>query len=308
MRHIKLVFLLAGSLSAATSGTDSGYVFLGPHTMEGSVPLKDGTVVEAIHQEGVVVSEDPESPWHHATFFAQGSRVKSAEGKVLGDVLLCETTDPDGDTAWMVVNWWYGEGPGVFHFITGTGKWEHIAGEGKMLGMLRDRADDYSMPKWEMSWKIDPGNSNAPDVFSDEKKYPAYDTGYSFHGPHTVEEAKTLANGTVLSHNHQAGVIISEHADSPRHWATGLDHGTTIKTTDGQAVGDAVLIRNIDADGNISWLAHWWWYGKGAGSYRFMGGTGKWKGIDGAGRTLGMLRERNDDHFMLNWEFRWRIQ
>ena len=81
MRHIGLIFVLAGSLAAASSGTDKGYVFLGPHTVEGSVPLKDGTVVEAIHQGGVVVSENAESPWNHATFFAQGSRVKSRYAK-----------------------------------------------------------------------------------------------------------------------------------------------------------------------------------------------------------------------------------
>ena len=88
MRRIGFVFLMASAVLGATSGTDSGYVFLGPHIVEGSVPLKDGTVVEAIHQQGVVVSQSPGSPWHHATFFAQGSRVKLADGKVVGDVLL----------------------------------------------------------------------------------------------------------------------------------------------------------------------------------------------------------------------------
>ena len=313
MSYIKRISLLftavivafTGALMAAPEGTDSGYVVIGPPTIEGVVALKNGQTVEAIHQSGVVVSENRESPWYHATFFIQGSRVKDAGGGILGDVLLCETTDPDGDSTWMVVNWWYDEGPGEYFFITGTGKWTGITGDGTMSASGEKRADEYTTPNWKMSWKVDPSIDARLDVFGDPDKYPYHDKGYSFHGPHTVEEVKKLSNGLVLSHNHQAGVIISENEDSPRHWATGLDHGTTIKNADGSALADAVLIRNIDADGNICWFAHWWWYAKGDGSYRFVDGTGKWKGIQGSGRTLGMLREREDDHFMLNWEFRW---
>ena len=47
------------------------------------------------------------------------------------------------------------------------------------------------------------------------------------------------------------------------------------------------------------------WYGKGPGSYVFIGGTGKWQGIVGYGKTLGMLRGRTDDHFMLKSQMHW---
>ena len=47
--------------------------------------------------------------------------------------------------------------------------------------------------------------------------------------------------------------------------------------------------------------------GQAAGTYEFIGGSGKWKGITGVGVTRGMLRGRTDDHFMLKSEMHWNI-
>jgi len=69
-----------------------------------------------------------------------------------------------------------------------------------------------------------------------------------------------------------------------------------------------LLLEDTDPDGDVAWLAHVWWYGKGPGTYRFLGGTGKWEGITGVGITRGMLRPRSDDHFMLKSELRWKIE
>ena len=69
-----------------------------------------------------------------------------------------------------------------------------------------------------------------------------------------------------------------------------------------------MLLEDTDPDGDIVWLYHEWWYGKGPGSYEFIEGTGKWKGITGRGVTLGMLRPRTDDHFMLRSEMHWNIE
>ena len=68
-----------------------------------------------------------------------------------------------------------------------------------------------------------------------------------------------------------------------------------------------MLLEDTDPDGDIVWLYHIWWYGTGPGQYRFIGGTGKWEGIIGEGRTLGMLRPRTDDHWMLRSEMHWKI-
>ena len=79
---VTILFAVGGALIAAPVGSDSGYAIIGPPTIEGVVALKNGQTVEAIHQSGTVVTENPESPWYHATFFIQGSRVKGPDGKI----------------------------------------------------------------------------------------------------------------------------------------------------------------------------------------------------------------------------------
>ena len=68
------------------------------------------------------------------------------------------------------------------------------------------------------------------------------------------------------------------------------------------------MLEDTDADGDIVWLYHEWWYGKGPGRYEFLGGTGKWADISGVGKTLGMVCSRADDHYMPTWEMRWKIE
>ncbi len=68
-----------------------------------------------------------------------------------------------------------------------------------------------------------------------------------------------------------------------------------------------MLLEDTDPDGDIAWLYHEWWYGEGPGTYRFIGGTGKWAGISGVGSTLGILKDRTDDHYMLRSEIFWNI-
>ena len=54
------------------------------------------------HISGVIVSENPDSPWHHATFLSFGTVVQDAEGALIQEVALCETTDADGDSTWSI--------------------------------------------------------------------------------------------------------------------------------------------------------------------------------------------------------------
>lgn len=75
----------------------------------------------------------------------------------------------------------------------------------------------------------------------------------------------------------------------------------------GDRIADVMLLEDTDPDGDVVWLHHLWWYDAGPGRYRFIGGTGKWDGITGEGRTLGVLRHRKDDHWMLRSEMHWNI-
>ena len=117
-----------------------------------------------------------------------------------------------------------------------------------------------------------------------------------------------MNNKVTLVYSNQSGVLLSEdpEAMSPRNFATCFDRGTTYQL-EGETLGDIMLLEDTDPAGDIVWLYHEWWYGKGPGSYEFIEGTGKWKGITGRGVTLGMLRPRTDDHFMLRSEMHWNI-
>ena len=163
------------------------------------------------------------------------------------------------------------------------------------------------MSQYEIQWKIDPGNRSILDALDRKEQYKYHDRGLSFHGPHIEDFSRKLANGTSLKISSQSGVLLSENPQtkSPRNFATCYDRGTTVNTSTGN--GDIMLLEDTDPDGDVVWLCHIWWYGKGPGTYEFLGGTGKWEGISGVGVTRGMLRGRTDDHFMLKSEMHWNI-
>lgn len=290
------------------AGTDAGYLFLGPRVEKRSKKLKEDNAIVAYHQSGVVVGDSEKSPWHHATFFAQGTAVNDAEGNLIQGVDLCETIDPDGDISWGVL-WRPAGDPDVFRFILGMGKWKGIRGEGKLLGPVQDRADDHRMPGFEINWDVDGEDSKLSDHIDPDGDYPESDRCISFHGPHVVDSQKHLSSGYILEVNSQSGVLYSENPEavSPRNYATCFDRGSTIKDAQGGTLGDVMLLEDTDADGDVAWLYHLWWYGQGGGIYKFIGGTGKWKGIVGDGETGSMVAQRNDDHYMLRSAIRWRI-
>jgi len=291
---------------AQKSGTDSGYLFLHPHETMRVKEVKKGIFLEATHQAGVVVSDNPESPWHLATIFKQVTLVKDTAGNILTEVALLETCDKDGDMTFGFL-WKPAGEKGTFTYAVGTGKWEDITGRATLGGEVASRMDGCSMPKFEMSWEINP---NRPDIEKELKEgnYSNIDHCFSFHGPHVYERRTELENGVKLAVSNQSGTLRTDDPSkvSPRNYATCFDRGTTIILPN--STGDVMLLEDTDADGDVAWLAHMWWYGKGPGTYRFIGGTGKWEGITGVGVTRGMLRSRTDDHFMLNSELGWKIE
>ena len=306
--------LSTGQISSAdnqiSSGSDNGYLFLGPREEISSKKIGKGQTITAFLCDGVAVSENPDSPWYRATLFAHGSIITDPEGKVLKEVIICETTDPQGDLSWSVL--WYPEGannPGSFTLIQGTGRWSGIHGSGSSEKHLADRSDTHRMPMYTMEWAIDPVNAPFSDSIQEKDNYQYMDKCLSFHGPHIFIRSRDLTNGISLEFSSQSGVLmslLSADTFSPRNGATCFDRGNTVKLN-GKTQGDIMLLEDTDADGDVVWLYHIWWYNKGPGIYRFIGGTGKWDGISGEGVTRGMLKARTDDHFMLKSELHWNL-
>ena len=220
--------------------------------------VKEGMLLVDNHRNGVVVSDNPLSPWHHSTVYSHGSILKDTEGRFIQEVALCETTDADGDLAWSVY-WQPDKGEGTFHFVVGTGKWEGITGSGTTLGMVRGRVDDHVMPKFEIEWKIDKENSGKIESLAREGEYTNYATSLSFHGPHVFESTRELANGLSLEVSTQSGVLQGEdpEVESPRSYATCYDRGTTVRR-DGKTLGDVMLLEDTDPDGDmVVWKRAW---------------------------------------------------
>lgn len=304
---IAVVFLTTSLLA---DGKDSGYLFLEPFEERRVKNFKDGNQLVAYHQYGTVVTNEETGPWHKATFFAQGSILTDEAGEIIAHVALCETIDSDGDLTWSTF-WRLEDGTSEISLKAGTGKWKGIAGDGQLAVDQSGRIDGFTQPQFMIDWSI----ANLPPAAgrSDPDDYEFHDRGLSFHGPHIEDFSKTLDSGVTLVVSSQSGVLLSddENALSPRNFATCYDRGTTYKPapgTQGGSNGDAMLLEDTDPDGDIVWLYHEWWYGNPPGSYEFIGGTGKWKGITGYGVTRGMLRKRTDDHYMLKSEMHWNIE
>jgi hypothetical protein len=288
-------------------GIDSGYIFTGPTVERKRKFVKPGVILIDNHKSGAIVSDNTSSPWHKASYYAHGSILTDAEGKFIRQVAFCETIDPDGDVTWSIL-WEPSEGKATYHFIVGTGKWKGIAGEATITGTQR-RADDGTIPSYKMNWELDEKNDQTVPAFEPKGQFTNQASSLSFHGPHVTEATRELSNGLKLIVNTQIGVLMPEDpsVQSPRGYVASYDKGVTV-WKDEERLADVMLLEDTDAEGDMSWLVHVWWYARGRGLYKFVGGTGKWEGIRGEGTTLpAILKARTDDYHFLRSGIRWRI-
>ncbi len=72
-----IVLILAGNCLNAQdpdnsniNGTDEGYMFSGPYVEKRTKTFKNGNALVAYHQKGVIITENPESPWYRAALIA----------------------------------------------------------------------------------------------------------------------------------------------------------------------------------------------------------------------------------------------
>jgi hypothetical protein len=288
-------------------GKDSGYIFANPIIERNRKIVKPGQILIDNHKSGVIVAENKESPWYKATYYAHGSILQDEQGKLIRQAAFVETIDSDGDVTWSIL-WEPSDGKATYHFVVGTGKWKGIAGEATITGTQR-RADEGMMPNYKMSWEIDEKNDQTIPAFDPKGPYTNKASSLSFHGPHVTESIRELSNGLKLIVNTQIGVLLPEDpaVPSPRGYAASSDNGVTV-WKDGERLADVMLLEDVDAEGDMSWLVHVWWYARGRGLYKFVGGTGKWEGIRGEGTTLpAILKPRTDDYHFLRSGIQWRI-
>ena len=101
-------------------GTDEGYMFSGLYAEKRTKTFKKGNTLVAYPPKGVIITENPESPWYRAALIDQGSTVTDSTGKVIVDVALYENTDAEGDQTWSI--FWKPEGStGTHNFMPEPG-------------------------------------------------------------------------------------------------------------------------------------------------------------------------------------------
>ena len=128
-------------------------MFSRPYVEKRTKTFKSGNTLVAYHRKGVIIMENPESPWYRAALIAQVSTVTDSTGKVIVEVALYETTDAEGDLIWSIF-WNPAGSAGTYMFIARTGKWKGIEGVGVTSGMLKERSDDFNLLKSEIPWNI----------------------------------------------------------------------------------------------------------------------------------------------------------
>lgn len=107
---------------------------------------------------------------------------------------------------------------------------------------------------------------------------------------HTTSEKKiALPNGNTAVQTHFFEMIVTDDANDPTNHLAGSCTSQTIVSKDGKTLSASGICFLKDSDGDS--LPHWYKFGEsgtascpnGCGSYGFMPGTGKFKGLTGSG-------------------------
>jgi len=96
-----------------------------------------------------------------------------------------------------------------------------------------------------------------------------------------VLESVKLADGTTAIRVLSDGFMSTEDAGNPLSLASMNCSGTTVRRGEATVSG-AGSCESLDLDGDVAF--YWWRYDeKAGGRWGFLGGTGKWSGVEGGG-------------------------
>lgn len=120
-----------------------------------------------------------------------------------------------------------------------------------------------------------------------------------------VLSSMELADGTVASRILFKGFMTDDTEGSPLAAASMQCAGTAINDKDGAPISGGGTCDSVDADGDI---AMYWWRSKGMeGKWGFLGGTGKWKGVEGGG-TYKQTYQWLDGKVGNTWQGTWTMK
>ena len=127
--------------------------------------------------------------------------------------------------------------------------------------------------------------------------------GFSVFGP-TVTESIALPGGATVRRTASSGFIVTPDPDNPLNEANHKCSTTNLIAADG-SVSVAGYCDGIDADGDAWWL--WIRGDQDGGTWAYIGGTGKFDGIEGGG-TYSVGDGWPDGRIINSWEGSWTMK
>jgi len=130
---------------------------------------------------------------------------------------------------------------------------------------------------------------------------PAQESSHSgdFAFTTTSSEEMPLGDGRVLMRVVQSGMVFADDPASPLDRTATTCTGSTVMDATGRATVVSGHCDGVDADGDV-WTI---WYGgdEDGGDWGYMGGTGKFEGIEGGG-TFSAESQWSDGRGINSWE------
>ena len=120
------------------------------------------------------------------------------------------------------------------------------------------------------------------------------------NSPEIVE----LADGRSLLRTSNSGVYVADDPTGPFHLATQDCRGTVVIGTDDSPPINRGYCDCVDADGDVWWISYT--NNLDTGSWRILGGTGKFAGMEGGGSTEFLLN-LPDGRLVLRWDGSWEM-
>ena len=140
----------AGAAQAGEKMTGSGHNATQNISTE-TKTLPDGRLMMRIHDAIVIMGNNPGNPFHLSSLDCFSTYIATADGTAGQGAGHCHGLDPDGDA------WWIGFSGdfsgGTWNLITGTGKFDGIAGGGTYQ-VAAQLEGGRSLSTWEGSWEM----------------------------------------------------------------------------------------------------------------------------------------------------------
>ena len=119
----------------------------------------------------------------------------------------------------------------------------------------------------------------------------------------TTSEVSDLKGGGKLVRTHLKGVVLADDAKSSLNNSLQDCSGTTLLNRKGEPQNGGGYCDGTDADGDVWWIS---WRANANGSdWNFIGGTGKYQGAIGGGKTVNVLQ--TSDRTVISWQGSWTM-